>query len=163
MALKHLFRGRLIAIGGNEDKVDELVVLRRVVQEVGKTEYKVGVITTASEEPEQRGQYYHRVLTTLGASSIEILNITTRAQANDSTLTKTPEPVMSQIKERYRQVVTLIKSELMKEIISIRVDGLWKMLSQNKTAFSQNYMKKGPLENWTKKAPYLFLIDISTY
>lgn len=35
-----LFRGRLIAIGGNEDKVDELVVLKRVVQEVGKIEYK---------------------------------------------------------------------------------------------------------------------------
>ena len=93
MALKPLFRGRLIAIGGNEDKADELVVLRRVVQEVGKTEYKVGVITTASEEPELRGKDYHRVFTTLGASSIEILNITTRAQANDSTLAKTLEDV----------------------------------------------------------------------
>jgi cyanophycinase len=37
MTSKPFFRGRLIAIGGNEDKVDELVVLKRVVQEVGKT------------------------------------------------------------------------------------------------------------------------------
>ncbi|MCW5203505.1 MAG: cyanophycinase [Candidatus Electrothrix communis] len=85
---KPFFQGRLIAIGGNEDKVDELVVLKRVVQEVGKSEYKVGVITTASDEPEQRGKQYHEVFTTLKASAIEILNIETRAQANNRTLAK---------------------------------------------------------------------------
>lgn len=84
----HLFQGRLIAIGGNEDKVDELVVLQRVVKEIGKTEFKVGVITTASQEPEKRGKDYHRVFTTLGATEIEILNIKTRAQANDGNLAK---------------------------------------------------------------------------
>lgn len=88
MAIKPIFQGRLIAIGGNEDKADELVVLRRVVQEVGKKEYKVGVITTASQEPEQRGQDYQQVFTTLGASGIEILDIKTRAQANDRTFSK---------------------------------------------------------------------------
>ena len=93
MASKPFFHGRLIAIGGNEDKADELVVLKRVVQEVGKTEYKVGVITTASEEPEQRGKEYHQAFTTLGASGIEILNIKKRAQANDRTLAKTLEDV----------------------------------------------------------------------
>ena len=93
MASKPLFKGRLIAIGGNEDKVDELVVLKRVIQEVGKTEYKVGVITTASEEPEQRGKEYHKVFTALAASGIEILNIKTRAEANDQTLAKKLEDV----------------------------------------------------------------------
>jgi len=83
-----LFQGRLIAIGGNEDKVDKLVVLHRVVQEVGKTDFKVGVITTASEEPENRGKDYHQVFTNLGAAEIEILNIKTRAQANDGNLAK---------------------------------------------------------------------------
>ena len=38
MALEPFFRGRLIAIGGNEDKSDELIVLKRVVQEVRKTD-----------------------------------------------------------------------------------------------------------------------------
>ena len=75
MALKPFFQGRLIAIGGNEDKADELVVLKRVVQEVGTADYKVGVITTASEEPERRGKDYHKVFTALGACGIEILNI----------------------------------------------------------------------------------------
>jgi cyanophycinase len=88
MVSKPIFRGRLIAIGGNEDKVDELVVLKRVVKEVGKTEYKVGVITTASEDPELRGKEYHKVFTALGASIIKVLNIKTRIQANDRSIAK---------------------------------------------------------------------------
>jgi cyanophycinase len=91
MALDPFFRGRLIAIGGNEDKANELVVLKRVVQEVGKTEFKVSVITTASEAPEQRGEDYHQVFSNLGASKIEILNIKERAQANDRTLANSIE------------------------------------------------------------------------
>ena len=83
-----MFQGRLIAIGGNEDKVDELVVLNRVIEEVGKTNFKVGVITTASQEPEKRGKDYHQVFTTLGAAEIKILNVKTRAQANDEKLAK---------------------------------------------------------------------------
>ena len=51
MALHPHFLGRVIAIGGNEDKVNELLVLKRVVQEVQKDNYKVAVITTASEYP----------------------------------------------------------------------------------------------------------------
>jgi cyanophycinase len=93
MVAKPFFLGRLIAIGGNEDKVNELVVLKRVVREIGKPDYKIGVITTASEEPEQRGQDYQQVFTTLGATEIEILTIKTRAQANDRTLAKTLENV----------------------------------------------------------------------
>jgi cyanophycinase len=88
MVSKSFFQGRLIAIGGNEDKVDELLVLNRVIEEVGKTDFKVAVITTASQEPEKRGKDYEQVFTTLGAAKIEILHIKTRAQANDVKLAK---------------------------------------------------------------------------
>ena len=93
MAVDPFFLGRLIAIGGNEDKVNELVVLKRVVREVGKSDYKVCVITTASEEPEQRGKDYHQIFINLGASKIVILTIKTRAQANDTALAKRLEDV----------------------------------------------------------------------
>ncbi|MFT5127655.1 MAG: cyanophycinase [Rhodothermales bacterium] len=83
MTSASFFQGRLVAIGGNEDKEDNLVVLKRVVQEVGKTDYKVAIVTTASEEPERRGKDYNRVFTALGASGIQILNVETRKQAND--------------------------------------------------------------------------------
>ena len=93
MATNTFFKGRLIAIGGNEDKTNELVVLTRVVQEIGKTEFKVAVITTASREPEQRGRDYRQAFSTLGASGVEILHIKNRAQANDKSLAKTLEGV----------------------------------------------------------------------
>ena len=91
MIEKPFFRGCLIAIGGNEDRENDLVVLKRVVQEVRKTDYKVGVITTASETPEERGEDYRQVFTTLAASEIEILHIKDRAQANNATMAKTLE------------------------------------------------------------------------
>ncbi|MBC8508488.1 MAG: cyanophycinase [Chloroflexi bacterium] len=93
MGSKPFFRGRLIAIGGNEDKANELIVLKRVIQEIGKTDYKVGVITTASREPEQRGLDYRQAFTALGASRIEILDIQNRSEANNKTLAKTLEDV----------------------------------------------------------------------
>ena len=83
MTINSLFLGRLIAIGGNEDKADELIVLKRVVQEIGKSDYKVGVITTASEDPEKRGEDYNNVFTTLGAAKINIFDIKERFEAND--------------------------------------------------------------------------------
>jgi cyanophycinase len=85
MTLKSNFTGSLIAIGGNEDRANNLLVLRRVVEEVGKNKIKVAVITTASEEPEQRAREYIKVFSTLGAEKIEILNIKTRTQANSET------------------------------------------------------------------------------
>ena len=91
MTTKPIFRGRLIAIGGNEDRANDLIVLKRVVQEVGKKEYKVVVITTASEEPEQRGMDYLRVFKNLDASKVEILDIRKRSQANSKDSVKTLE------------------------------------------------------------------------
>ncbi len=93
MAANSFFRGRLIAIGGNEDKANDLVVLKRVIREVGKPVYKVGIITTASEEPRQRGKDYEKIFKTLGASEIKILAIETRVQANSKALAKTLEDV----------------------------------------------------------------------
>ena len=93
MATKPFFRGQLIAIGGNEDKANELVVLKRVIQEVGKAEFNVAVITTASREPEKQAENYQQAFTTLGASRIEILNVRTRVQANDSSYAKVLEDI----------------------------------------------------------------------
>lgn len=97
MAIKPFFQGRLIAIGGNEDRAEDLVVLKRVVQEVGKTDYKVGVITTASREPEQRGKDYYKVFTALGSSGIEILKIKTWLPANEHTFAKKLDDVDYQV------------------------------------------------------------------
>lgn len=88
MTTKPLFLGRLIAIGGNEDKANDLIVLKRVVQEIGQKDFKVAVITTASEEPEQRGREYYTVFKNLGATKIEILDIRERTEANSKEFAK---------------------------------------------------------------------------
>lgn len=93
MATKPFFRGRLIAIGGNEDKANGTVVLKRVVQEIGKNQFNVGVVTTASRDPEQRGKDYQQAFMALGAARTEIINIKTRAQANDQALANTFEDI----------------------------------------------------------------------
>jgi cyanophycinase len=86
MTLKSNFNGKLIAIGGNEDKANNLVVLKRVVEEVNKKEFNVAVLTTASEEPAKRAKEYRQVFSNLGASKIEVLDIKKRFQANDEKL-----------------------------------------------------------------------------
>ncbi len=91
MTIKPVFRGRLIAIGGNENKANDLIVLKRVVQEVGKKEYKVVVITTASEDPEQRGKDYLSVFKNLGALEVKILDIRKRLQVNNKDFVKSLE------------------------------------------------------------------------
>ncbi len=124
MVLKPFFRGCLIAIGGNEDRENDLVVLKRVVQEVGKADYKVGVITTASEVPEQRGEDYRQVFTTLKASGIEILNIKDRAQANNATLAKTLEDtdLIFLVGGDQLRLTTIIGGSLIFEVIQNRLE-----------------------------------------
>jgi len=124
MIEKPFFQGRLIAIGGNEDKENDLVVLKRVVQEVRKTDYKVGVITTASEVPEQRGEDYRQVFTSLKASGIEILNIKDRNQANDPNLAKMLEDVdlIFLVGGNQLRLTTIIGGSLIFEAIRNRLE-----------------------------------------
>jgi len=124
MIEKPFFRGRLIAIGGNEDRENDLVVLKRVVQEVRKTDYKVGVITTASETPEQRGEDYRQVFTTLGASAIKILNIKDRNQANDPNMAKTLEDadLIFLVGGDQLRLTTIIGGSLIFEVIQNRLE-----------------------------------------
>ncbi|MBL6992188.1 MAG: cyanophycinase [Bacteriovoracaceae bacterium] len=93
MTLKPFLQGHLIAIGGNEDRDEDLIVLKRVIQEVEKANYKVCIITTASEEPEKRAKDYKNAFTQLGASEIVILDIKERSQANDNRFVKKLENV----------------------------------------------------------------------
>lgn len=93
MKSKPLFKGRLIAIGGNEDKVNDLIVLKHVIQEIEKSDFKVGIITTASQSPTQLFEQYRQIFLSLGASTIEIFNIKTREQANNRELLKNLEKV----------------------------------------------------------------------
>ncbi len=89
-------RGKLIAIGGNEDKGKEPEgghnakvfggkfieesILKRVVDEIGGTGKRVAVITSASSIPEEVGANYIEAFGRLGVKDIDILDIRERNQ-----------------------------------------------------------------------------------
>jgi cyanophycinase len=88
-------KGKLIAIGGNEDKGKEPEaghntkvfthkfieegILRRVVDEIGGPEKRIAVITSASSIPEEVGQNYIEAFGRLGATNIDIMDIRDRS------------------------------------------------------------------------------------
>ena len=89
-------RGKLIAVGGNEDKGTyptsrskrkyylnffELGILKRVVSESGKTDPRIEVITTASMIPQEVGPIYTASFAMLNCHNVGIMDIRTPEDA----------------------------------------------------------------------------------
>jgi len=92
-------KGKLIAIGGAEDKgveIDkgvifrnnlnffELGILRRIVEEAGGPDTRIEVITTASMIPYEVGENYLNAFGKIGCTNIGIMPIRNRSDAMDS-------------------------------------------------------------------------------
>jgi len=78
--------GKLIAIGGNEDKIDNLKVLKRVVSESKGRDTVVEVVTTASENPRQMEDNYERAFKRIGVGSFGAIHIASRYDAAERSL-----------------------------------------------------------------------------
>lgn len=76
-------RGSLVIIGGAEDKRGDKTILKRIVDLIGGGNANLLIITTATENPEEAGSEYREVFGQLGVSTISVLNINTRDQANE--------------------------------------------------------------------------------
>ncbi|MDQ7092779.1 cyanophycinase [Desulfosporosinus sp. PR] len=74
--------GKLLIIGGAEDKKGECRVLKRFVQEAGGKESRITVLTAATELPLQVGNEYHSLFLKLGAQEVQVLDVSDRLQAN---------------------------------------------------------------------------------
>jgi cyanophycinase len=89
-------KGKLIAVGGAEDKGTdlekgeihrnnlnffELGILRRIVEEAGGSDSRIEVITTASLIPDQVGQNYLHAFGKIGCNNIGIMSIRDRSEA----------------------------------------------------------------------------------
>jgi cyanophycinase len=77
-------QGRLLIIGGHEDKKNERVILRALADHVGKSG-KLVVATVASQLPEQMWEEYETVFRSLGVHHVHKLAIEQREEA------KTPQ------------------------------------------------------------------------
>lgn len=76
-------KGKLVAIGGAEDKKIESHVLRRVLSFSDIADPVVGVITTASSIPDDVFEEYDAVFDRLGASEVLDIRVRKREDARD--------------------------------------------------------------------------------
>jgi len=81
-------KGLLVLVGGNEDKENDLEILRTIKSLVKKRIARIEVITTASEYPEQTGKKYIKAFKKVGGSSVGLMHIKRREQADDTPLLK---------------------------------------------------------------------------
>jgi cyanophycinase len=74
-------RGKLLVIGGAEDKEGPCLILRRFLELAGGDKAKVAVVTTATERPYQVASEYSRLFLRLGATNVIPINICDRKAA----------------------------------------------------------------------------------
>lgn len=86
--MTHYVEGRLLIIGGAEDKKGECKILKRFIQEAGGKESQVVVLTAATEMPEQVGTEYKELFEKLGVGEVQILDIAERVSANKESVAR---------------------------------------------------------------------------
>jgi cyanophycinase len=78
----------LVAIGGNEDKENDLNILKNTISLTNKKEPYIEVITTASNMPEETGACYTAAFEKIGENNVKIMDIRTREQAKNPEYSK---------------------------------------------------------------------------
>lgn len=73
--------GRLMAIGGGEDKENECRILKEFVRLAGGDKARIIVMTTATDSPRETADEYTKIFTSLGAKEIEAIDISQRADS----------------------------------------------------------------------------------
>lgn len=76
--------GKLLIIGGAEDKKGEQKILKCFVKEAGGRESIITVLTVATEYPRETGKEYEKLFTRLGAKEVHVIDIPDRTAANAS-------------------------------------------------------------------------------
>lgn len=81
--------GRLLVIGGNEEKEGECRILRSFVEMAGGRDARLVILTTATELPEEVGEEYREIFERLGAGEVRVLHAETRREASERSLAET--------------------------------------------------------------------------
>lgn len=76
----------LLIIGGAEDKVGRVTILRRFVRLAGGRKSRIVIIPTASSVPEEVVEVYSTVFSRLGAPQIDSVDPSDRAESSDADL-----------------------------------------------------------------------------
>jgi cyanophycinase len=74
-------RGRVLAIGGAEDKFDDKLILSTFVRIAGGPDAKIAIVPTASSI-ESAGERYKAIFLSMGADQVDVVYIASREEAN---------------------------------------------------------------------------------
>ncbi|CAN5714679.1 cyanophycinase [soil metagenome] len=125
-------KGKLIAVGGAEDKGTDLEkgeihrnnlnffergILRRIVEEAGGVQAKIEIITTASMIPYEVGETYLDAFGKIGCTYVNVMHIRTRQDAQDEGCLRRIrecDAVMFSGGNQYRLAATFGGSEFLK-------------------------------------------------
>lgn len=78
--------GKLVIIGGAEDKQGECRILRKFLELAGDAKARLVIITAATECPIEVGATYKKVFKKLGCKDIEIVDVLNRETANSESV-----------------------------------------------------------------------------
>jgi cyanophycinase len=76
-------KGRLIIIGGHEDKEGERTILKAVAHRAHGDRGRLVIVTVASQQPEELGREYRALFKDLGVGEVDVVDIRTRDEATD--------------------------------------------------------------------------------
>lgn len=76
-------KGTLVAIGGNEDKADDMTILRRTIEAVRGQAKNAVVVAAASRDPREAARPYLRAFEDLGLEHVDALDVRSRSEADD--------------------------------------------------------------------------------
>lgn len=76
-------KGRLIIIGGHEEKQGERAILKMVAQQARGERGRLVIVTVASNQPEELGPEYRALFKELGVGQVDVIDIHTRDEASD--------------------------------------------------------------------------------
>ena len=154
-ALSRTPKGILVAVGGAEDKEDDMVVLRRVIDEVKGEAQHVEVIAGASREPREAARPYLRAFEEMGIKKVDWLAMQDRREADDArTLERLQEADVVYFTggDQLRLAETLRGTEAL-EVIRKRYEGgaVVAGTSAGAAAMSETMLARGKVEEGLNK------------
>jgi cyanophycinase len=77
-------KGKLVIIGGAEDKKDDRTILKEFVQLAGGSKARIVVMTVATDLPEEVGDEYTKVFKELGVKDVRVVDVSERTEAENA-------------------------------------------------------------------------------
>ncbi|HEY1402538.1 MAG TPA: cyanophycinase, partial [Pyrinomonadaceae bacterium] len=77
-------RGKLVVIGGAEDREGDCVILKEFVRLAKGDKARIVVMTVATDHPQEVGAEYKKVFKRLGAADVKVVDVSSREDTESS-------------------------------------------------------------------------------